>query len=176
MERATGLVHYYYGDGKGKTTAALGLALRAAGADRRAAVVQFLKGSPYSEIKSLEKLGIEVCQTKAVKKFVFQMNDEEKLSAANDCKAALDFAIKAAIGGEYDLVVLDEVTDAIAVGLLDEAALIGLIENHSDKTEIVMTGHVPNEKVVERADYVTEMAKRKHPYDRGIMARKGIEF
>ena len=176
MERTTGLVHYYYGDGKGKTTASLGLALRAAGAEKRAVVTQFLKGSPYSEIKSLGKLGIEVKQTKNIKKFVFQMNEEEKQKAASDCADVLEFAANAARSGEYDLVVLDEVTDAIAVGLLDENSLLKLIENHSDKTEIVMTGHVPNEKVVELADYVTEMAKRKHPYDRGIMARKGIEF
>lgn len=176
MDRTTGLVHYYYGDGKGKTTASLGLALRAAGAGKKVLVTQFLKGSPYSEISSLKKLGIEVRQTEAVKKFVFQMNGEEKADAAANCGDVLSFAAAVASGGDYDLIVLDEVTDAVSVGLIEEKSLIDLIEGRRENTELVLTGHIPNEEVVKRADYVTEMVKRRHPYDRGVMARKGIEF
>lgn len=176
MERKTGLLHYYYGDGKGKTTAALGLCLREAGAGGRVLVAQFLKGSPYSELAALKTLGVAVFQTAEVKKFVFQMNDEEKAATKADCAALLSLAEKALCSGEYDLVVLDEATDAVSTGMLEESALLAALDHRAEKTETVVTGHIPNEAVVSRADYVTEMKKQKHPYDRGILARRGIEF
>ena len=169
-------VHYYYGDGKGKTTAAFGLSLRAAGAGKRVVIAQFLKGLPYAELASFEKLGIAVHQTPAVNKFVFQMNDEEKAAAKADCERVFELARAAATGGEYDVVVLDEVTDAVACGMLAEAALLALINDRAPQTELVLTGHIANKAVIDGADYVTEMKKHKHPYDRGLMARPGIEY
>jgi cob(I)alamin adenosyltransferase len=176
MAQQTGLIHYYYGDGKGKTTAALGLALRAAGAGRRVLVAQFLKGSPYSELNSLHTLGIAVRQTEQVKKFTFQMNDEEKAAARLDCENLLQYAKNAASDGTVDVLILDEVTDAVSAGMIAQNDLLSLIDGRSDDVELVLTGHIPNEAVVERADYVTEMAKKKHPFDRGVAARRGIEF
>jgi len=169
-------VHYYYGDGKGKTTAALGLCLRAAGAGKRVLVTQFLKGARYSEHSALEKLGIAVEGTPAAKKFVFQMTDEERAAAKADCGRVFALAREAACGGAYDLVVLDEVTDAVACGMLEESALAALIEARADATELVLTGHVPHSVAADCADYVTEMKKHRHPYDRGVTARRGIEF
>lgn len=176
MEKQTGLLHYYYGDGKGKTTAALGLALREAGAGGRVLVAQFLKSSPYSELASLQKLSIEVRQTEKVKKFTFQMDEEEKQEARADCASLLAFAEAAAKSGGYDLIVLDEATDAVLAGMIGEKELLAALDGRAPQTEIVVTGHVPTASVTERADYVTEMAKRKHPFDRGVKARRGIEF
>ena len=120
-------VHYYFGDGNGKSTAAFGLSLRAAGAGKRVVVAQFLKGLPYAELASFEKLGIAVYQTPAVNKFVFQMNDEEKAAAKADCERVFGIARAAATSGDADVVVLDEVTDAVACGMLEESALLSLL-------------------------------------------------
>ncbi len=176
MEDRQACVHYYYGDGKGKSTAAFGLCLRAAGAGKRVMVTQFLKGMPYAEHESFRRLGIPVWQTPKVTKFVFQMSDEEKAAAREDCERVFSVAREAALSGEWDLIVLDEVADAVACGMVDEAALADLLKNRAPNAELVLTGHTADPAVIENADYVTEMKKHKHPYDRGLMARRGIEY
>jgi len=174
--KETACVHYYYGDGKGKSTAAFGLCLRASGAGKRVVVTQFLKGAPYAELESFARLGIPVHQTSSVRKFIFQMDEAERAAAKADCERVFEIAREAAASGDWDVVVLDEVTDAVACGMLEESALLSLLETRAPQTELVLTGHAPNKAVVDGADYVTEMKKQKHPYDRGLMARPGIEY
>lgn len=174
--RKEGLIHLYVGDGKGKTTAAMGLAVRAKGAGKRVLVAQFLKGQPTSELGPLGTLGIDVVRTEEMKKFVFQMNEGELSAARADCRAVLDRVRRAVEGREYDLLVLDEAVDAVNVGLIDSKELLSILAGRDANTEVVMTGRNPGEDLVEAADYLTEMTARKHPYQRGVASRKGIEF
>ena len=112
-ERTTGLLHLYVGDGKGKTTAAVGLSVRAVGAGKRVLIAQFLKGRPTAELKPLSELGIEVFRTKELTKFTFQMSREELAQAKQSCDALLDRVAEALKQDSFDLVVLDEVVDAV---------------------------------------------------------------
>jgi len=173
-----GFIHVYYGDGKGKTTAALGLALRAAGCGKNVVVVQFLKNwscGEHSSIEALPNLTLFLGKP-AGGKFVHEMNGMEK----HNTKVSQDESLKKAIDlikkGQCDVLILDEVIDAHRLGVLDASMFNSLIYHKPDSLELVITGHNPDEKLLERADYVTEMVKRKHPYDEGVSARHGIEF
>lgn len=172
-----GLIHIYHGDGKGKTTAAMGLALRAAGNGWNVGIVQFLKGGPSGEIAPLEALpGVSILRGKPGTKFSFQMSEEEKAATRALHMAHLDEVIQNAQNGAYDLLVFDEALGACACGLLDEAALIHFLQNKPEALEVVLTGRGPSEALLQTADYVTEMVMRKHPFEQGVPARKGIEF
>ncbi len=167
------MIHVYYGNGKGKTTAAMGLAIRAAGHGRSVIVVQFLKSSPTGEEQSLSKFpNIRLLRGKSGG---FAMTDREKAETADIHNLNLKCACESAFRGECDLLVLDEGMDALRKGLLDEEALRKLIFS-CPGTEIVITGHQPVDWLIDAADYVTEMKKLKHPFDRGIGARQGIEY
>lgn len=169
-----GLIHVYTGDGKGKTTAAVGLAVRAAGSGMKVLFAQFLKGQPTGEITPLERLGVTVVRSDEVKKFIPNMTPQE----LEECRAAqqrvLD-AVKAEIG-RYDLAVLDEVCAAVTTGMIDIGDVIALIENRPRGTEIVLTGRDAPQRFIELADYVSKIKPLKHPFERGIGARKGIEY
>ena len=173
-----GLIHIYHGDGKGKTTAALGLALRAAGCGKNVVIVQFLKGWTCGEHNSLAHLpNISLFRAKpSSNKFTHEMTDEEKCQT----KASQDECLKAALElvekGQCDVLILDEAIDTHQLGLLDTELLEGLIFNKPEFLELILTGRNPNTSMLEQADYVTEMIKHKHPYDEGIDARRGIEF
>lgn len=171
-----GLVHLYVGDGKGKTTAAMGLAMRALGAGRKVLIVQFLKGRHTSELSVLNRLGIKVVRTEGIVKFTNQMNQAEKLEAAASCKSCLDCAREALASSEYGLVVLDEVVDAVNSELLDITMLLETISSRVSDTEVVMTGRNPKDPIIEVADYLTVMTALKHPYQRGVASRMGIEY
>ena len=173
-----GLIHVYFGDGKGKTTAALGLALRAAGCGKKVVVVQFLKDWKCGELNSLAHLeNVTVIRGKPFGgKFVNDMSDDEKAAAKASQDESLRKALDIQNNGQCDLLVLDEAIDAYILGLLDAAMIEELINNKPDSLELVITGHKPDSWMLDSADYVTEMIKRKHPYDEGICARKGIEF
>lgn len=173
-----GLTHVYYGDGKGKTTAALGLGLRAWGSGLQVVLVQFLKDFPTSELKALETLsGFTLLRGKAAGKlFSRDMSAEEKRLTKAIHDANLEQAVSLINGGKCDLLILDEVLDACKLGLLEEAPFKALISEKPQGLELVITGHAAQSWVLEHADYVTEMVKRKHPYDKGVPARKGIEF
>ena len=172
------MIHVYYGDGKGKTTSALGLALRAAGCGHKVVIVQFLKDWNCGELNSLELLpNVTVFRGKASGgTFVRDMNDGQKA----ETKALHDDNLKKALElhkrGECSLLVLDEAIDAYNLQLLDAALFTGLLTDKQESLELIITGHNPDEWILERADYVTEMVKRKHPYDLGITARRGVEF
>jgi len=173
-----GLTHLYYGDGKGKTTAALGLALRAAGCGQSVVIVQFLKDWQCGELNSLEFLpNITVLRGKAPGgMFVRDMSDAQKAETKAIHDKNLSDAMIMQKSGRCDLLILDEAIDAYVLGVLDAGLFMGLLDNKPEALELVITGHKPDEKLLERADYVTEMVKHKHPYDIGVSARRGVEF
>lgn len=172
----SGLIHIYWGEGKGKTSAALGLALRAAGAGIKVLFVQFLKDGSSSEIALLERLGIETACCPDIQKFVFQMTEEERLQAGEEYSRLLTAAISRCREADMGLLVLDEVIPACNLGLVSETALADFLRSKPRELEVALTGREPSPALLELADYVTEMKKLRHPYDRGIQARKGIEF
>lgn len=172
-----GLTHVYYGSGKGKTTAALGLAIRASGSGKKVVIVQFLKDSDTGELISLRRLpGITVLRGTAAKVFVRDMNAEQLDETKVIQNQNLIKALEIVASEQCDLLILDEALDAYQLGLLDENLFLNLVKYKPDFLELVITGHKPEEKIIKAADYVTEMVKIKHPYDCGITARKGIEF
>lgn len=168
----TGLVHLYWGEGKGKTTAAMGLALRALGAGRRVVIVQFLKGGPSGEIPLLEKLGARVFRGKAGQKFTFQMDQAEKA----ETKALQTENLRRALALEADLLVLDEACAAWQKELVDRDLLKQAVLDRPQGREAVLTGRNPPDWLWEAADYITEMKCHRHPFEQGIPAREGIEF
>ena len=173
-----GLIHFYYGNGKGKTTAALGLALRAAGCNKNVVIVQFLKDWRCGELQSLSYLP-NVCVLRGKSSggnFVFEMTDKEKEETKSIHNNNLKKALEIQKERQCELLVLDEVVDAYNLGLLDTALFEDLLENKPVELELILTGHELNEFVCEQADYVTNMQKIKHPFDAGVPARKGIEF
>jgi cob(I)alamin adenosyltransferase len=173
-----GLIHFYYGDGKGKTTAALGLAIRASGCGKNVVFVQFLKDWKCGELSSLAILPnvTVLCSNLLGRTFIHEMSDDEKAVV----KAVHDDNLKKALGmrddGQCDLLILDEAADAYQLGVLDAALFESLLNKKPESLELVITGHTPDSKLLAQADYVTEMIKHKHPYDKGIVARRGIEF
>ncbi len=172
-----GLIHIYCGDGKGKTTAAEGLAVRAAGSGMKVHFVQFLKGSPTSEIAVLEKIeNITIRRCDRDYGFTFTMNGEEKAAITACHDRMLSEAFELMQSGGADMVVLDEFNAAYECGLLDKELADRLVLEKPAGTELILTGRDPQPKFVEAADYVSEILAVKHPYSRGIEARKGIEF
>ena len=171
-----GLVHIYYGDGKGKTTAAFGLAFRCAGWGRRAVIAQFIKSSPCGEVAAAERFPeLTVLRNKGIGKFTFQMNEAEKAATAAECLALFRRAAALAAEEQVRLLVLDEVIDAVR-GFLPMEELCAFLDGRPEGLEVVLTGHSLPEELGRRADYITRMAKEKHPYDRGVTARREIEF
>ena len=168
----TGLLHLYYGDGKGKTTAAMGLALRALGSGKKVVIVQFLKGGKSGEIPLLGQLGATVYRGKAGQKFVFQMNAEEKAAT----RALQNQNLTAAMAEPADLLVLDEAGSAWELDMVDPELLQRAVLQRPAGQECVLTAHAAPQWMLDAADYVTEMKCHRHPYQKGIAARKGIEY
>ncbi len=166
------MIHLYYGDGKGKTTAAAGLALRAVGRGWRTAVVQFLKDGASGEIAPLRRLGVAVFAAEGAVKFSWEMSGRERAEARRGQTALLARALE----GEWDLLVLDEACGACAAGLVDEEALRRAVLEGPEGREVVLTGREPAGWMLAAADYATEMRCEKHPFCRGIPARRGVEF
>lgn len=173
-----GLVHIYTGDGKGKTTAAIGLGVRACGRGLKVLMVQFLKGTPTGEMYSLKALepGFKLYRGTETKKFTWEMNTEEKARTAAEQNSIFRFAVDAAAGGECDLLILDEALGAISSGMLDKEAVIEFIKGKPEKLELVLTGRGATPELIELADYVSEIRAVKHPAEKGVNGRKGIEF
>lgn len=171
-----GLIHIYCGDGKGKTTAAVGLAVRCAGRGNKVLLVQFLKSRDSGELYSLAKLpDIEVMRGKENKKFTFQMNEEEKHALLIEHNKMFEQVLAKIKNGGYSLLILDEVIGALNAKVFEMQKLIGFLRHKPENLEVVLTGRNPAPELVEIADYVSEMRKVKHPMDKGIMAREGIE-
>ncbi|MCI5689119.1 MAG: cob(I)yrinic acid a,c-diamide adenosyltransferase [Emergencia sp.] len=171
-----GLVHIYCGEGKGKTTCSVGLSVRACGYGLHVLFMQFLKSGDSSELKILKSLpGIDVLGTKPIKKFSFQMTEEEKAETRRINAEQFADMVKMLENDHYDMLVLDEVLGAIEAGLLDDQLIVNFLKNRPEQLEVVMTGRYPTEELEELADYVSRIDKVKHPYDKGIPARAGIE-
>jgi len=174
---ARGLIHVYTGDGKGKTTAAFGLAMRAAGRGKRVLILQFLKGGRggSGEVSSAKKIGIDVIRFEdQVSPFFDRRVKPSGLKRAMD--KAIAFAIDKLRDDTHDILILDEIITALSSKLLSSGDLQRIIDARPEKTELILTGRGAPGWLIERADYVTEMRMVKHPFDRGIRARKGIEF
>lgn len=170
-----GLVEVFTGDGKGKTSAALGTVLRALGHGLKVFVVFFMKGKfPYGEQKILAQLPNVDVAVFGHETFVDPNNvkEEEKVEA----RKALEAARQAMLSGKFDVVVLDEVNVAAAWKLIDVDEVIRLVAEKPEKVELILTGRYADPKIIELADLVTNMVKVKHPYDKGVRSRKGFEY
>ena len=171
------MLHIYTGNGKGKTTAAVGLAVRANGAGKKVYFFQFLKNGTSSEISELKKLGIETACTPDCDKFTSAMSAAELKTVTAQHNELLSRAKEAILSGKADLIVLDESIGAYNKRLLDTDKASELIElPASSECELVLTGREAPQELCTLADYVTEMLAHKHPYNKGIKARKGIEY
>ncbi len=175
MSLKKGLIQVYTGDGKGKTTAALGLALRAAGHGFKVYIIQFMKGWPhYGELKAVEFLPGVTLRQFGGPHFVDRNNPSpEDIRMARE---ALQEARRAMLSGDYDIVILDEINVALDFGLIPLEEVIALLEEKPEGVELVLTGRNAHPEIIRRAHLVTEMKEVKHPYREGISARKGIEF
>lgn len=168
-----GYVHVYTGDGKGKTTAAFGLALRAAGAGLKVFIAQFVKGQHYSELNSFARFSdLITLQQYGRGCFIRKTPEPEDIQAARKGFEAVKEVIAS---GEYNVVILDEANIATYYGLFSAKELLEMIDSKPEDVELVITGRYADERVIEKADLVTEMKNIKHYYDRGVQARKGIE-
>lgn len=166
------MLHVYYGEGKGKTTSAAGLAIRALGHGQKVFFLQFLKSGTSGELAVLRQAGASVFSGKSGTKFVSQMTESEKKETTRIHNGFLESAKNA----DWDLLVLDEACAAVSAGMIDEEMLRGIVLDNRDLKEIVITGRNPRPWMLEAADYITEMKCVRHPYELGIMAREGVEF
>jgi cob(I)alamin adenosyltransferase len=168
-----GFVHVYTGDGKGKTTAAFGLALRAAGAGLRVFVAQFVKGMVYSEVTALEPLADRITVRQYGREcFIERDPTPEDVAAARHGLEAVGEVLRA---GQHEVVVLDEATIATHYRLFSVEELLALFDLRPPHVELVITGRRADQRLIARADLVTEMCEVKHYYRQGVLARKGIE-
>ena len=170
-----GLVQVYTGNGKGKTSAAFGLALRAAGRGLKVYVIQFIKGGfDYGELYVVDKLPNVTLRAFGRGKFIMDKTPaKEDVRLAEEALALAEQVVKS---GDYDVVILDEVNVALSLGLVKLERVLELVKGKPEHVELVLTGRNAHEKIVEIADLVTEMREIKHPFNKGVPARKGIEF
>ena len=171
------MLHLYCGDGKGKTTAAMGLALRMTGRGGGVVVAQFLKGTDSGERQALALLPqVTLLDVPQWVKFIFQMVPEEQAAERRRSLALLEEAEKLACRESCRLLVLDEVCGAVSVGLLPLSALLEVLDRLPAGLEVVLTGRDPAPELLDRADYITEMKHLLHPFAQGQQARPGIEY
>ena len=173
--RRKGLVEVFTGDGRGKTSAALGTVVRALGHNHRVCIIHFMKGSyPYGEQETLARLPGVTVRPFGRLSFVDPKNvqPEDK----EEARKALDTAREAMLSGDYDLVILDEVNVASAWGLVPVNDVIRLIEERPDGVELILTGRYADRRLMKLANLVTEMVAIKHPFDDGVEARPGIDY
>lgn len=169
-----GYVHVFTGNGKGKTTAAIGLSIRAAGAGMRVFFGQFIKQGEYSEIKALKRFeDLITIEQFGLGRFTNEKPELEDIQAA---RKGLDRARQVMASGQYDMVILDEANVAVKFGLIQVQELLGLIINKPEPLELVITGRYASPRIIEMADMVTEFQAKKHYYERGTKARVGIEM
>ena len=176
-DRTAGLVHIYCGDGKGKTTASVGAAVRAAGSGKKVVIKRFLKNDQSGEVEVLKKIP-EITLLPCTRQFGFswKMSPQEREEAKTYYNEELEKAWKMALDQDSDMHILDEAVGACSLGFINEERLLALISSKPEKLEVILTGRNPSKALLASADYVTEMVMRAHPYTRGIPARKGIEY
>lgn len=173
-----GLVVVYTGRGKGKTTAALGIVLRAVGHGYKVGMIQFIKGEwYYGELTSSKRLEPEFEMIAAGRGFVGIMDDDHPIEDHQKAaRQALAIAREKLATGSYDVMVLDEINYAVKLNLISEQDVLDLVKSKPARTTLVLTGNYATDRVIEAADLVTEMKEIKHPYQSGIKAKKGIDF
>jgi cob(I)alamin adenosyltransferase len=173
-----GLTIVYTGKGKGKTTAALGIVLRAVGYEKKVCMIQFIKGSwHYGEMTSSKKLEPEFEMITVGKGFVGIMDDKSpKEDHKEIAKEAIKISNEKIQSGNYDIVILDEINYAVSLDLISVKDVLNLIKSKPQKVDLVLTGNYAKEEIIEIADLVTEMREIKHPFQHGIKAKKGIDF
>ena len=173
-----GLTIVYTGKGKGKTTAALGIVLRAVGYEKKVCMIQFIKGSwHYGEMTSSKKLEPEFEMITVGKGFVGIMDDKSpKEDHKEMAKEAIKISNEKIQSGKYDIVILDEINYAVSLDLISVKDVLNLIKSKPQKVDLVLTGNYAKEEIIEIADLVTEMREIKHPFQHGIKAKKGIDF
>jgi len=170
-----GFIHVYTGNGKGKTTSAIGLAIRAAGAGMKTYFIQFMKDYPYSEIEALKMYSGKITvEQYCGDEFVLKRELPAK-SLIDEAKRGLNRAISAMQSGEYDLVILDEALVSIYFKLLTTEDILNVINRKPETVELILTGRYCPQEIIDKADLVTEMKEIKHYYTQGIKSRKGIE-
>lgn len=173
-----GLLIVYTGHGKGKTTAALGMCVRALGYHWRVCIVQFVKGSwKYGELRGVKRLSPEVELHTVGEGFVGIIDDtKDRSEHVRAAKEGIEFARERISSGDYQLVILDELSVALQLELVDREDVESLIAVRSDEQHLVITGRDAPDWLMDRADLVTEMKEIKHPYQNGILAQKGIDW
>ncbi len=173
-----GLIVVYYGNGKGKTTAALGVALRAIGYDHKVCMIQFIKGEwNYGELYSSNMLKPNLELIVTGKGFVGIIDDDHIIDEhIQSSKNALKIAKEKISSNKYNVIILDEINYAIKLNLITELEVITLLESKPEELNIILTGNYISDRILEIADLVTEMREVKHPYKKGIKAKKGIDF
>jgi len=169
-----GLIQVYFGNGKGKTTAALGLALRAAGRGKEVLIVQFMKKWDYGELHSIQLIPQITIKTFGTKDFVHKGKAKE--IDYQEAKKAFSEGVQAAKSGQYDMIIFDELNVAIYFELLELQQVLDFLEEKPEEVEIIITGRNAPKEIIDKADLVTEMCEIKHPYQKGIQARIGIEY
>lgn len=169
-----GLVHIYTGDGKGKTTAAIGLSVRARGAGFRVLFAQFMKGRDTAELAPMRQLGIEIHRTSELTKFLPAMSEEERHAYSDSQRCSLQYARENA--ARFDLIVLDEIVSAITTDMVELDDVVSFLTEKPKELEVVLTGRDAPEAIRAVADYISTISAEKHPYDAGILARPGIEY
>ncbi|MGI6215915.1 MAG: cob(I)yrinic acid a,c-diamide adenosyltransferase [Syntrophomonadaceae bacterium] len=170
-----GLVFVHTGNGKGKTTAALGLALRAIGYGRKVLMIQFMKGRNYGELYAAEKYLPNLTLYKCGQDSFVMKNNPSQLDIEL-ARKGLEMAKEAVSSGEYDMIILDEINVALDFNLIPLEEVIELIKNKPEKLDLGLTGRYAPKEIIELADLVTEMKEIKHPYSKGIPAREGFEY
>jgi cob(I)alamin adenosyltransferase len=171
----TGYLQVYTGNGKGKTTAAMGLAFRAAGHGLKTFVAQFLKGQPTGEIDAAKKLDSFIRIEQFGREGFITIKDSPDDEDVSRAKAGLSQALEAMRSGDFQIVVLDEVNTAVHFKILPEEDVLDFIDQRPAAVELVLTGRYAPASFIDRADLVTEMKPVKHYFDRGVKAREGIE-
>lgn len=172
-----GYVQVYTGNGKGKTTAAMGLAFRAAGDGFNVKVVQFLKSYKTGELEAASKFpNLEIIRFEKVKGFTWELSEEQLAQLKIEVRGAFEFVKKLVYNRECDILILDEIMATISAEFIEDTEVLELINNKPKDMELILTGRNVPENILDRADLVTEMKEIKHYYKKGVPAREGIEF
>ena len=172
-----GMIHIYCGDGKGKTTAAIGLAVRAAGCGMKVLFARFLKNEDSGELKVLDSVPeIEVLHLERSYGFFNTLTEKEKEEVRQMYGELWDQIRKKISGGEFRMLVIDEFMAAYRYGLIGREDALEFLEGKPEALEVILTGRDPTPELTALADYVSEIRKVKHPFDQGILARRGIEY
>lgn len=172
-----GFIHIYEGNGKGKTTAGIGLSVRCAGSGQKVLYAQFLKDNSSSELKALEQIeGISVVYCEQKCGYLCRMTPEERVKMKKIYHDFFRRVAQKAVEDGYRLLVLDELIDAYNLDMVDHKEVLDFLKNRPEELEIVLTGRKPREELLDLADYISHIQKIRHPYDQGIPARIGIEL